>query len=414
MNNNSSSTRKSGVSREVISFQSGENTTGFSRTFSKAKESELQKKIKKLQKQSNSYMLLVYALVFANVFKGLGGVANQKFIQSILEGEATDLATVDLFSKLTSVISPVFGYLMDNFYPFRYRIGPYLVFASLVSSLSLATVWAFPQSQRSFITAVTINACSLAFVDVITQGVIVMKTKMDVELFDLNEELKEMAELPREEGRRRLSHTDGSLPERMAERDRIGIRLFTAYAIYLGISGGIFKILSGVIVDNIPIRNVYLLQASPGVLVTFFVLFLLKEAKEKKEIILRLPRPPPDDQKLHQGLLLAADPPPNDPQGYHKNHPRRSGGHQVHPHQPRRVDLHSARRSRRSLFHRRHGFHPAHQLPPKIYHVRVPVFDRDPLDSLQSALRDPSDVYRDPSLFLHDLLLHPESFLKLF
>ena len=268
--------------REGISLQSGENaTTLTSKSFPKYKEGELQSKVKNLEKSSQSYFLLLCALIFTTLFSGMNGLASQKFIQSVLHGEPSDLATADLYSNLVTAAAPIFGYLLDNFYPFRLRIGPYLVFASLVASLSHIYVWAFPQSKASYISALSVKACASTFVTVITQGLIVLKTKMDVELFDLKEELEGLKGPP-EQRERRLSHVDGAAPQRIVKRDRIGIRLYTIYTIYTSMFEGLSTIFGGFIVDNVPIKLVYLLSASPGIIVTGLIIFYLKEPKEKK------------------------------------------------------------------------------------------------------------------------------------
>ena len=277
---NKSPTKDKEYSKDVVSLQSGENLTALSRTFSRQKELELENKIQKLEKSSKSYIMLLVGLVISIMFKGMDVNSNQKYIQSILHGEASDLATVELFTNLMSAAVPVFGYLLDNFYPFRVRTGPYVVFASLVASLSMILVWAFPLSMRSFTAVNTLYACACTFNAVITQGLLVLKTKMDVQIFDLK---KEQESLKNEAQRqRRVSHIDGSAPEMVVERDRIGIKLYITYGILSGIFKGIFTGLSGVIVDNLPIKMVYLVLAAPGILMAAFVLLFIKEPKEKK------------------------------------------------------------------------------------------------------------------------------------
>ena len=274
------SSKMSKLSKDVVSLQSKENPTIISKPSSKPRESELESKIKKLTKYSNSYFVLLLALMITDVFKEMSSSADQKYIQSILHGEASDLATVDLFSTLTNSAAPIFGYHLDNFYPFSCRIGPYSVFACLAASLSMASVAVFPQSKSSFIALISINAFSVTFINVITQGLLVLMTKLDVEIFDLKRNLERIKAM--NEGQRRLKKTKRGSNKRVVERDQIGIRLYMTYSIYSAIFKGVVTMLSGLIVDNIPIQTVYLISASPGLLATIIVLLFGREPKEKE------------------------------------------------------------------------------------------------------------------------------------
>ena len=241
-------------------------------------QNELQSRMEKVKKHSTSYFYLLCGLIASGLFNKMQGLGNLKYVQSVLHGEPSDLATVDLFSNLVSAIAPLLGFLLDNVYPFRRRFSPYLIFAGVVASASLICVGAFQQSKASFIAAVSINACVGAFMSVVTQGVIVLKTKMDVQVFDMKEKIESLRES--DEGERFPSPVDGSTTEVVLSRDRIGIRLYTFYTVFTALVEGISSIIGGLTVQFVPIKIVYLIASSTGVLLTIYIICLVKEPKE--------------------------------------------------------------------------------------------------------------------------------------
>ena len=265
----------------LLSLNSESKTFLTTASFDKSEQVLLQKRIKSLQKYSKSYLQLICALIASSLFSSLEPLANQKYIQTRLYGQPSDLATVDLFSSTMSSMSPLFGYLVDNFYPFKKRIGPYLVFAYLVGSVAQYSIWAFKQSKSSFILAISINEASNAFVKVLSQGLLVIKTKMDVEIFDLKEELKNLKKDKNwvEERKRvatgRLQHS--------AKRENIGIRLYTIFSIYTIFFQGASAVLAGYLIDSLSVEAVYLVAALPGLCMVLFILTALRERSQKKK-----------------------------------------------------------------------------------------------------------------------------------
>ena len=240
---------------------------------------ELQNKMEKIANHSTSYFFLLCGLIAYKIFGKMQKLANQKYVQSVIHGEPADLATVDLFSNLVSAIAPLFGLLLDNIYPFRRRFSLYVIFAATIIFTSLSCVWAFPQSKTSFIAAISVHASADTFIAVVTQGVIAMKTKMDLEVYDLNkliESMKTPEELEREKSE---TKNDRSRRRFATPRDQIGLRLYTFYTVFKAFFEGISSIIGGLIVQYVSIKLVYLIAATPG-LFLILVIYLIKEPKE--------------------------------------------------------------------------------------------------------------------------------------
>ena len=264
----------------LLTLKSESKTITTARVFYKQEELVIKKELKSLQRYSKSYLRLVFALIASTVFSSLGPLANQKYIQTKLFGEPSDLATVDLFSGIMSSISPIFGYFVDNFYPFKKRIGPYLVIAFLLGSMSQFSIWALRQSKRSFIVAISLYAASNTFTAVLVQGLLVLKTKLDVKIFDLKEDLRYLKK--HQKGRDKASRLSTAGLQHNATRDSIGIRLYTLYSIYTLFLEGFSSVLSGYLIDHIPVEQVYLISALPGVFLILFIFIAFREPTEKK------------------------------------------------------------------------------------------------------------------------------------
>ena len=266
--------------RPSIQSPSGTEYTASTRLNQHHEKSMIEAQISKIKRYTNSYYMVLWSLMLTGLLNGLGVLANQKYIQTVLSGEASDLATVDLFANIMSSVAPLFGYLMDVFYPFKIRIAPFLILAYLVGSLSLISIWAFPHSKTSFVIILSINAASTTFVTVITQALIVLKTKLDIQLFDEQENLREIEK--NIVGQKRVSNLGSAALERMAKRDRIGIKLYTIYSVFNALFQGLSSVFSGFIVDNFDIHLFYLISAIPGICIILFVLIVLREPKEEK------------------------------------------------------------------------------------------------------------------------------------
>ena len=245
-------------------------------------QDELQSRMERIKKHSTSYFYLLCGLIASGIFGKMQKLANQKYVQSVIHGEPADLATVDLFSNLVSAIAPLLGYLVDNIYPFRRRFSLYLIVAGVIASASLVFVGTFSQSKASFIAAISIHASAGSFMSVVTQGVIALKTKMDVTVFDMKEQIEGMKGSQEQEKGRSVSHVDGSAPKVVVSRDRIGIRLYTFYTVFSSFFEGISSIIGGFIVEYVPIKVVYLIASSTGILLVLFIIFYVKEPKEEK------------------------------------------------------------------------------------------------------------------------------------
>ena len=237
----------------------------------------IKEEIKSLKQFSKSYLILIWCLMIKSCFFVLLGLANTKYIQSKLHGQPSDLASLDFFTSLVTVAAPLGALIMDSYYPFKRKIGPYLIAAQVLEAISVACVGLFDQTTSSFILLMCLRAIGYGLTTTITQGLLAHKTKIDIQILDLEEYLRTM-------DRTGINDETGQASERglsvREKRDRAGIKIYTMYTIYNALFHGLSDIWCGFAVDSLKIENVYLLATTPYIFITFVTVFILKEQPE--------------------------------------------------------------------------------------------------------------------------------------
>ena len=238
---------------------------------------DIKEEIKELKKFSRSYFILLWCLIVKNAFNEILGLANTKYIQSKLHGQPSDLASLDFFTQLVRVGAPIGALLMDNYYPFKKKVGPYLVVAQILELISVGCVRLFDQTTNSFILLMSLRAIGGALTGAIVQGMLVYKTKMDIQILDLQEYLRYIDRPDFDLATEALSEGGLALRE---ERDKAGIKIYTIFTLYTALFGGFSSIWCGFAVDKMEIENAYFLATVPYIFITFVSLFILKEQTE--------------------------------------------------------------------------------------------------------------------------------------
>ena len=238
----------------------------------------IEEEIKELRMFSRSIFILIWCMIVASSFNGLLGLANTKYIQSKLHGQPSDLASLDFFTQLVTVGAPIGALLMDNYYPFRRKIGPYFIAAQLLEVISIACIGFFEQTTKSFIVLMSLKAIGAAFTGAIVQGMLVYKTKMDIQILDLQEYLRYADRPDFDLATEALSEGGLALRE---ERDKAGIKIYTIWTLYNALFGGFSSIWCGFAVDRMEIENAYFLATVPFIFILLVLIFVFKEKTEE-------------------------------------------------------------------------------------------------------------------------------------
>ena len=174
--------------------------------------------------------------------------------------------------------APIGALLMDSYHPFKKKIGPYLIASQVLELISVACVGFFDQTTNSFILLMSLRAIGSALTGATVQGMLVHKTKMDIQILDLREYLRYIDRPDFDLATEALSEGGLALRE---QRDKAGIKIYTIWALYTALFGGLSSIWCGFAVNIMEIEHTYFLAAVPQIFITFVALFIFKEQKEE-------------------------------------------------------------------------------------------------------------------------------------
>ena len=247
-------------------------------TNNQVSKEEIEEEIKILQGYSTSYFILIWTLIVGCLFGNLLGLGNTKYIQSKLHGQPSDLATLDLFTNLVTLAAPIGALLMDNFYIFKKKIGPYLFLTQTFEGVCVLCVGLFDPNLESFIFLLSCRAVGGAFNGAIIQGILAHKTQLDIQILDLKEYLR-YADRP-DFDLETEALSEGGLALREL-RDKAGIKVYTIWTLYSALFGGFSSIWCGFAVDKIPIEKVYIMASIPYFLIALITLVIFKEETQE-------------------------------------------------------------------------------------------------------------------------------------
>ena len=234
----------------------------------------LKKEIEILKVNLGSLNQLMWILIINILFSAIQGTASQKYIQYVLQGEASDLASVNSFKSLATLTAPFFGTLMDKVYPFGLRLGPYLILTECIQIACMYLIGTTPVSKSQFIVLLTIHNCGSILTGAITQAVIAIKTKKDIELKEKKKTLR------RELDRRTTILRDSDTEEVSEDSDKIGMDIYATFSLFSMICGGLSSMVAGLLVDNLRTKTVFLAAMVPNIVLLLFTLIMFKESKE--------------------------------------------------------------------------------------------------------------------------------------
>ena len=241
----------------------------------------LKKELNELRRYSSSLNQLMWIFILGCLFIAIIKIANQKYIQYKLQGEATDLATLETFGSMAQLCTPFFGVMMDNFYPLRFRITPYLLFTEIIQIGCLLVIGLANVSKSVYLLLLAIYTCLSILSMAITQAVIAIKTKVDIEIKEKEKELEVLTEA----AMKTLEPNEGIIASRdpsdsTQSSDAVAIGIYATFSIFTELFGGISPVFSGFLVDSMTnIQRVYLVAMIPNLVLLAFTLFIFRERR---------------------------------------------------------------------------------------------------------------------------------------
>jgi hypothetical protein len=204
------------------------------------------------------------------------------FISGPLKKQSADMARFSAITSFPWSIKPVYGWISDSIYPFRYRLKPYV---TLMQSIYIATalyIAAFTMNYQgptvffnfnTYKWAMFLMNLCVAFIDSMAWGLTVITTKTDMKI----ELLK----------KRRATMTGEELMDGDTSMKSVGI-----YNLLRGMLRTFFSMLGGFVATKIPVGINYLFLTGYPVYMVIYTLFFFKEQRvgfliKKKELIFR-------------------------------------------------------------------------------------------------------------------------------
>ena len=192
---------------------------------------------------------------------------NFYLVSDLMKKQATEWTNFNAFTGIAWTIKPLYGWLSDSFYPFKYRFKPYVTLMQLLYLLTTGFV-AFSTINfegetdafnfRIFRIAMLLSSITIAFIDSLAQGLTVVTTKIDLKI-------------------QKLRKRRATLTGKDFEDDNNSMKSFGLFNMIRGLLRCVTALLGGVFAKRIPVALSYALMCVYPVFMIIFTLFFFKE-----------------------------------------------------------------------------------------------------------------------------------------
>lgn len=225
---------------------------------------ERQAEINRCKEIYKHYSRMMYLISSNSGWFQYSDRVNFDFIANKLKLGPDDKSSFDAKMGFCWSIKPLYGWISDSFYPFRYRIKSYILFWC---SLHCATcLWVFNTAEPGFPTIlwsnVSLNMC-VAFIDALAEGISAVNTKMTKKILALKEvEKRETGNVLEDEGDNEM-------------------KSFGNFNLIRGMFRAIMGLAGGVMADYVSIQVSYLILAFYPVIMILYGVFMFKEQRKR-------------------------------------------------------------------------------------------------------------------------------------
>jgi len=96
-------------------------------------------RIKKLKKRMRYYIIMMYVIGFYSGFLMTFIYVNTHYLQRVLEVNSGDAAKFNSYMGISWTIKPIYGYISECFFPFKYRLKSYIIFGcAMITTMSIS------------------------------------------------------------------------------------------------------------------------------------------------------------------------------------------------------------------------------------------------------------------------------------
>ena len=233
---------------------------------SKLTSEERQAEIKRCKDMNTQYSRIMYFISSNSGYLMYSTNVNYFFISETLKLPTSDYSDFIALQGFAWSIKPLYGWISDSFYPFRYRIKPYIFLTCVLYGLLCAFIALKEPSYSTFCNIwFLMNVCN-AFIDAMAEGITAINTKLGSKIAKL------------QEAERRQT---GVIEYEEEENE---MKSFGLFNIIRGILRAFMAIIGGLMADKVSIHVSYLILGVYPVIMVLYTLFIFKEEKVRHKL----------------------------------------------------------------------------------------------------------------------------------
>ena len=223
---------------------------------------ELEEEIIRTEKMYKNYHTLMYMISANSGAFNFNNFINYYYISETLGRSTADWSILMALQGLAWSSKPIYGWISDSFYPFKYRFKPYIFLFSLLHILvCLFVIITEPKFEIFCFTHFLINM-SVAFIDTMAEGITAINTKLGIKIGKLKDT------------KRRMTGT-------VEDTDDLenNMKSFAVFSASRGIFRAFMGLFSGYMADKASLQINYTILGTYPVMMIFYTLFIFREHK---------------------------------------------------------------------------------------------------------------------------------------
>jgi hypothetical protein len=146
---------------------------------------ERQAEIKRCKHMNMHYRRMMYFISSNSGYFQYSANVNYFFISEHLKLPSADNTRLNVKQGIAWSIKPLYGWICDSFYPFKYRIKPYIFLACCLNILICVTIFLVEPSFELFLIQWLVMNIGVAFIDAMAEGITAINTKIDTKIAKL-------------------------------------------------------------------------------------------------------------------------------------------------------------------------------------------------------------------------------------
>jgi len=147
------------------------------------KKRDAKPRIKVLKKRIGFYIIMLYVVAFYSGFLMVFQYLNTYFMQHTLKVDSGKAALFNSVVSISWIFKPVYGYISECFFPFKYRLKSYIVASCiLISAMSISLLVYTPQYEMYMLQFFFIFM-GYGIIDTLGEGLtaLIMKTEKEIQ-----------------------------------------------------------------------------------------------------------------------------------------------------------------------------------------------------------------------------------------